>query len=84
MLQAGNVLETTLAFAGERGVVADKPLHFFLERYAAAYRAELDRFLDAVEGKAALSPSGEDGLCALILADAATESAKTGKPVRVR
>jgi myo-inositol 2-dehydrogenase / D-chiro-inositol 1-dehydrogenase len=84
MLQAGNVLETTLAFAGERGVVADKPLHFFLERYAAAYRAELDRFLDVVEAKAALSPSGEDGLRALILADAATESAKTGKPVPVR
>jgi myo-inositol 2-dehydrogenase / D-chiro-inositol 1-dehydrogenase len=84
MLQAGNVLETTLAFAGERGVVADKPLHFFLERYAAAYRAELDRFLDVVEGKAALSPSGDDGLRALILADAATESAKTGQPVPVR
>jgi myo-inositol 2-dehydrogenase/D-chiro-inositol 1-dehydrogenase len=83
MLQAGNMLETTLAFAGERGIVADKPLAFFLERYAVAYRAELESFLDAVEGTAPPSPSGEDGLHALILADAATESAKTGKPVRV-
>jgi myo-inositol 2-dehydrogenase/D-chiro-inositol 1-dehydrogenase len=83
MLQAGNVLETTLAFAGEKGVVADKPLNFFLERYAVAYRAELESFLDAVETGAPPAPSGEDGLRALILADAATESARTGKPVRV-
>jgi myo-inositol 2-dehydrogenase/D-chiro-inositol 1-dehydrogenase len=83
MLQAGNVLETTLAFAGEKGIVADKPLNFFLERYAAAYRAELDSFLDAVETGAPPSPSGEDGLRALVLADAATESARTGRPVRV-
>jgi len=83
MLQAGNVLETTLAFAGERGIIADKPLAFFLERYALAYRAELENFLDTLESGAPPSPSGEDGLRALILADAATESAKTGKPVRV-
>ena len=83
MLQAGNVLETTLAFAGERGIVADKPLAFFLERYAVAYRAELENFLETLESGAPPSPSGEDGLRALILADAATESAKTGTPVRV-
>jgi myo-inositol 2-dehydrogenase/D-chiro-inositol 1-dehydrogenase len=83
MLQAGNVLETTLAFASEKGIVADKPLAFFLERYAAAYRAELESFLDAIESGTPPSPSGEDGLRALILADAATESAHTGKPVRV-
>ena len=35
-----------------------------------------------ITGKAP-SPTGEDGLKAQILADAATESAKTGKPVRV-
>ena len=57
--------------------------NFFLERYAAAYRDELEAFIDAVITGKAPSPTGEDGLKAQILADAATESAKTGKPVRV-
>jgi myo-inositol 2-dehydrogenase/D-chiro-inositol 1-dehydrogenase len=64
-------------------VVRDKPLHFFLERYADAYRRELDDFIDAVlEGRAPRA-GGEDGKRALLLADAAWESVKTGAPVRL-
>ncbi len=63
--------------------MADPVQNFFLERYAAAYRAELDAFIAACNGKAVASPTGLDGLKAQILADAATESAQTGKPVRV-
>ena len=47
-----------------------------------AYRAELDAFVDAVEGMATASPNGADGLASLVLADAATELARSGKPVR--
>src|SRR5437879_3151322 len=36
-LRAENVVESTVAFAGAEGVVTEKPLHFFLERYAEAY-----------------------------------------------
>ena len=58
--------------------------NFFLERYAAAYRNELDAFIDAIDVRQRRpSPSGEDGLMAQLLADAATESSQTGKPVRV-
>ena len=57
--------------------------NFFLERYAAAYRAELDAFVTACRDKRAPSPSGLDGLKAQILADAATESRRTGEPVAV-
>src|SRR5260370_1309364 len=39
-LRAENVVESTVAFAGADGIVTDKPLHFFLERYAQAYRRE--------------------------------------------
>jgi myo-inositol 2-dehydrogenase/D-chiro-inositol 1-dehydrogenase len=43
----------------------------------------MDAFVTGVlEGKP-LNPTGEDGLKALVLADAATESAKSGKSVRV-
>jgi myo-inositol 2-dehydrogenase/D-chiro-inositol 1-dehydrogenase len=58
------------------------PLHdFFMTRYTAAYAAEISAFIDSVEKGAALSPSAEDGLIALQLADAALRSAREGKVV---
>mgnify|MGYP002138220787 CR=1 FL=1 len=81
MLRAGNIHETTVESATGSGFRADPVQNFFLERYAAAYRAELDAFFTACRGGVAPTPSGLDGLKAQILADAATESARTGKPV---
>lgn len=83
MVRAQNVPMTTVEIATEAGFRADPVLPFFLERYAAAYRAELDHFLDCLASGAAPSPSGEDGLKAQLLADAATRSHQTGKPVRL-
>ncbi|MEO4001065.1 inositol 2-dehydrogenase [Mesorhizobium sp. CAU 1732] len=83
MLSAGNVHETTVRFAGISGVTADPVQNFFLERYAAAYRAEVEAFIDAVETGTAPSPSGFDGLKAQELADAATEACFSGRPVRL-
>jgi myo-inositol 2-dehydrogenase/D-chiro-inositol 1-dehydrogenase len=83
MLRAGNVVESTLEFAGAAGIVGEKPLHFFLERYAAAYRHELDHFIDALENKRAPMVTGADGVRALVLAEAALESSRTGKAVSV-
>ncbi len=87
LLQAGNVHETTVVFAGAKGIskgyASDPALPFFLERYAAAYRAELDAFITSVLDGAPISPSGEDGLKAQLLADAATQASQTGQPVRV-
>jgi myo-inositol 2-dehydrogenase / D-chiro-inositol 1-dehydrogenase len=82
MLRAGNVLPTTLEHADAQGYRTDPALPFFLERYAAAYRAELDAFIDAIEGGAPLRPGGEDGLRALLLANAAEEAAHTGRTVQ--
>ncbi len=83
MVRAQNVPLTTVEIATGAGFVADPVLPFFLERYAAAYRAELDHFLDSLIAGTAPSPSGEDGLKAQLLADAATRSHQTGKPVRL-
>jgi myo-inositol 2-dehydrogenase/D-chiro-inositol 1-dehydrogenase len=81
MLSAANVPETTVSFAGSEGIRADVVQNFFLERYAAAYRNELDAFIDTVTIGRQPQPSGEDGLRAQILADAATLSAQSGQPV---
>jgi myo-inositol 2-dehydrogenase/D-chiro-inositol 1-dehydrogenase len=82
MIRAQNVPLTTIETANAQGFRADPVLPFFLERYAAAYRAELAAFFDCIEKGTAPSPSGRDGLKAQVLADAATESALSGQPVR--
>ncbi|POO51838.1 inositol 2-dehydrogenase [Agrobacterium rosae] len=53
------------------------PLHdFFMTRYTAAYAAEITAFIDAIENDVAPSPSAQDGLVALKLADAALKSVR--------
>ena len=82
MARAQNIPITSVEIANEAGFRTDPAQPFFLERYAAAYRAELAHFLECMEKGIAPSPSGLDGLKAQVLADAATESAFSGKPVR--
>ena len=83
LLSAANVHETTVTFAGAEGFTADPVQNFFLERYAAAYRNEVEAFIDRLVDGKRISPDGNDGLRAQMLADAATESRATGKPVKV-
>jgi myo-inositol 2-dehydrogenase/D-chiro-inositol 1-dehydrogenase len=84
MLRAGNIHLTTVECADAHGFTSDLIPFSFIERYAEAYRLEVLAFLDAVEKGAAPSASGHDGLQAQKLAEAATESWKTGKPVKVK
>ena len=58
-------------------------LHFFVERYEAAFNAEIDSFVDAVEGGAAVEVGFEDGRRGLILADAAFLSVAKRRTVEV-
>ncbi len=84
MLTADNLLPTSVRYAGaERTESAAPYLNFFLERYHAAYRAELDHFISSIENGTAPSPSFADGREALVLADAANESMRTGSVVRL-
>jgi myo-inositol 2-dehydrogenase/D-chiro-inositol 1-dehydrogenase len=81
MLRAGNIHRTTVEVANAAGITADPVQDFFLERYAEAYKAEFDAFIGAIAGGGSPNPTGRDGLMAQRLADAATESAQTGKSV---
>ena len=82
-LAAGNVMPTTVELADARSISGDKPMHFFLERYADAYRLELDAFVKAVTRGGPLPVTAEDGRRALVLAEAALQSLKSGKAVRI-
>jgi myo-inositol 2-dehydrogenase/D-chiro-inositol 1-dehydrogenase len=83
MLQAANPVPTTVTRYTGDTVSVDKPYHFFLERYPEAYRAELDHFLDVIEKRAEPMVTGTDGRRSLILAEAAVQSLKLGRPVPV-
>lgn len=83
LLRAGNVHATTVEVADDGGFRSDPVLPFFLERYAASYRAELDAFINAIAINTTIKPDGDDGLRALLLADAAVEAMQTGQVVRI-
>jgi myo-inositol 2-dehydrogenase/D-chiro-inositol 1-dehydrogenase len=82
-LNAGNRTPTTVEIADGESVRGDKPLHFFLERYAEAYRRELAAFVSALEKKQPMPVGPEDGRQALVLAEAALVSLRENRPVRV-
>lgn len=83
-VMAGNHAPTTVEVADGDAVSVDKPLYFFLERYAAAYKAELAAFVDAVINKKPMPVGAEDGRQAIVLAEAAAESLTSGKSVRLK
>ncbi|WP_299831271.1 inositol 2-dehydrogenase [uncultured Roseobacter sp.] len=83
MLRAANVQEHTIETATARGFATAPAKHFFLERYEAAYLAEMQHFVTAVRDGTVLSPGITDGLRAQMLADAASQSWETGQPVKL-
>ncbi len=83
LLQAQNVLENTLIKSSASGVTSAKPTYFFLERYMPAYAAEWAAFVNAVNTGSALPVTLDDGVAALAMAEAATQSAKNGSPVKL-
>lgn len=83
MIQANNVLESNLVITNKSGSLGAKPQHFFLERYERAYSLELDNYVNCIRGKEQPIATINDGLQALILAEAAMQSYKTGLVVKL-
>jgi myo-inositol 2-dehydrogenase/D-chiro-inositol 1-dehydrogenase len=83
LLQAQNMLESTVVKSTNNGVTGAKPTYFFVERYMSAYAAEWAAFVAAVTNGADIPATLSDGINALAMAEAATQSAKTGLPVKL-
>jgi myo-inositol 2-dehydrogenase / D-chiro-inositol 1-dehydrogenase len=83
LLQAGNMLENTVAKTTTAGALSAKPEFFFLERYMRAYEAEWRAFVQAVEQGGAMPVTLQDGVNALAVAEAATLSARSGRAVKL-
>ncbi|MCY4079886.1 MAG: Gfo/Idh/MocA family oxidoreductase [Caldilineaceae bacterium] len=90
MLRAENRPETGLVRYTAGGVLHDR-LHsgppggsqFYLHKYAAAYPAEMNHFVESLEEGRRPMVSVEDGYRSQLLVEAAVESLKTNRPVRV-
>ena len=82
-LMVGNRVGTLVEIADDNSVRSDKPLHFFLDRYAEAYRAELAAFAETVVAGQPMPINPTDGRQALVLAEAAHKSLSTGRSVKV-
>lgn len=83
LASAENPVPAMVTTANAKGYTT-QPLHtFFMTRYTEAYAAEIAAFVAAATGGGPVSPDGNDGLRALLLADAAVRSAASGRVIRV-
>lgn len=83
-LMVDNQRPTMLTVNNAQHTAAQDPyLDYFLTRYIDAYRDELTAFIDAINNGSPVSPTVADGVAALELAEAAAESARTGRTVHL-
>ena len=78
-----NDTDSTAVLSNEQGVLAEKPKHFFLERYMGAYTEEKIQFFNAIRNNTAPPVGGFDGLISVVIAEAAKLSAKENRPVKI-
>jgi myo-inositol 2-dehydrogenase/D-chiro-inositol 1-dehydrogenase len=83
LASAENLRATSVELAGAEGYRREPLLNFFMTRYTQAYRNEIESFIAALDKGTPMSPSGEDGLRALLLADAAARSVRERTAIRV-
>jgi myo-inositol 2-dehydrogenase/D-chiro-inositol 1-dehydrogenase len=81
LMRVENVPQNSTVIGRSSGLTSARPLDSFLERYAAAYRAEMDAFAAMIANGTAPLADHNDGLEAQRLAEAAIRSFREGRPV---
>ncbi len=82
-VEALNNTETRTVFTSAEGVISDRPLDFFLERYLNSYLSEIEEFIRAVVEDVDPPVCGFDGLAATLIGLAAKKSFELNQPVKV-
>jgi myo-inositol 2-dehydrogenase/D-chiro-inositol 1-dehydrogenase len=77
----GNDKSSTAVLSTKEGVVSEKPLYFFLERYMQAYTAEIQEFVAAIVNNTDVPVNITDGLEPVIIGLAAKKSLDENRPV---
>ncbi len=82
-VSAENQRAVSIEVATASGYTRPPLLDFFMTRYTEAYAAEIASFVAAVGGNGKAEPTGEDGLIALALAEAALKSVAEARVVKM-
>ncbi len=80
-LSIANETPHRATLASKAGIVDSLPLHFFAERYADSYIAELSAFARCVAEETVPLVTASDGRAAVVAALAALDSLREGRPV---
>jgi myo-inositol 2-dehydrogenase/D-chiro-inositol 1-dehydrogenase len=83
LVAAGNQRPSEVTQMDAQGVKTDNPEPFFLERYRAAYRLEIEHFFAQLHSGGAFRTTVHDGVAAQKLADAAALSFEQGRAVQL-
>lgn len=74
---------STCVISDESGVIGEKPLYFFLERYMDSFALEVSEFVDAVVNDKPVKTGIEAGLQAVVMALAGNKSIKEKRRVEI-
>lgn len=83
MAATGNDSASLAVISNVDGVTGEKPLHFFLERYMAAYAKEVKCFINAIENDTDTPLGVMDGLEPVLMGLAAAKSVREHRPVKI-
>jgi len=83
MVATGNDTASAAVISNEDGVTGEVPLHFFLERYMAAYAKEVKCFIDAIVNDTDTPLGVMDGLEPVLMGLAAKKSMEEHRPVKI-
>jgi myo-inositol 2-dehydrogenase/D-chiro-inositol 1-dehydrogenase len=83
MVSAENQRPVNIEVATSQGFTRPALHDFFMTRYTQAYAAEIASFIGMLADNTEGSPSGDDGLIALAIAQAACISVNTGRSVKL-
>ncbi|MGL6119047.1 MAG: inositol 2-dehydrogenase [Fusobacteriaceae bacterium] len=82
-ISISNNTESKAVLSNKDGVVSEKPLYFFLERYMQSFTSEMVEFIDAVKNNTPTPVTGDDGLKCILIGMAAKKSLAEGRPVKL-
>lgn len=82
-VQNGNDLPSSMVVSTVDGIVSEKPLWFFLERYMESYRSEVRSFIESIVNDTATEVGIADGRRTIQIALACKRSLDENRPVRI-
>jgi myo-inositol 2-dehydrogenase/D-chiro-inositol 1-dehydrogenase len=83
MVSTANNTANTSVYSSSEGVLSEKPLYFFLERYMDSFIEEMREFIEAVRNDSPTPVTALDGRKPVVIAMAAKKSLDEGRPVKL-